>query len=516
MTQIYPILKLENAKAYEASVLGGDSARIAAAMQNAGTAIGRSLMADFLEIRPWPEAPSILVLAGKGLNTGDALIACGLLNASMPALRVDLFLTAPEDTINPIAGEALKTLCETMGDRLTTMSPGSELPSGPYDVCIDGLYGHGFKPPLQSEVADLLKAVNQSDGIALRVSIDLPSGVGNEADPASYVADITYIPGVAKAPCFDKSNAGFVGRVRFLEIDPFLNQPAPEGQETFVGSSSCYKKLNKFRSAQTDKRSFGHCLILAGSSQMPGAALMATMGCLQAGIGLVTTFAPATVATQIASRVPEAMWQPLPLTPEGGLDVETVRMVSKVSGRAQAMLIGPGLVLDRSTVFTICRVIRETPIPVVLDASALTQDIIAALLGRPLTAGPAIVTPHPGEFARMHGLKEIKDPVSELVRFSCKYRTVTILKGSPTYISDGNRLVAMPVGGPVLARGGSGDILSGMLTTLLAQNPDDPMGVAMAATSWHGAAGDALARDQGGIAVQTTHLLPFLSSTLRT
>jgi NAD(P)H-hydrate epimerase len=515
MSQIYPILTLEKARAYEESILQGDDGKTAAAMESAGRAVGRSLLEDFPEIRAWPACPRVLVLAGKGLNTGDALVACGVLDEALPDLVVELVLSSPEGDLNPLAGEALGRLKASMGERLQTISIGDGLPDRAFDVVIDGLYGHGFRPPLKAEVSGLLKAVNESKAFSLRVSVDLPSGIGNETDPGSFVADITYIPGVAKTPCFDNLNAPFVGRIRFLETDPFLEPQAPEGQVDFVGSPNAFKALNRIRATHTDKRDFGHCLILAGSSQMPGAALMATMGCLQAGAGLVTTFAPVTVATQIASRVPEAMWRPLPLTPDGGLDVETVRLVSKVANKAQAILIGPGLVLDKSTVFTLCRVIRETPVPVVLDASALTQDIIAAVLGRPLSSGPVIVTPHRGEFARMHGMMEIKNPIAELVRFSRKFRTVTVLKGSPTYISDGERLVAMPVGGPVLARGGAGDILSGMLTTLLAQNPRDPFGVAMAATSWHGAAGDALAREQGAISVQTTDLLPYLSTTLR-
>lgn len=517
MTQIFPILSIEAAQAYEASILGNDAARTAAAMDNAGRAIGRALLQDFPEFGEWPEAPRVLVLAGKGLNTGDALVACQVLNDSLPGLQVVLAQTAPGSEYNPIAVAALQRLQEAMGERLQAVPAAAfvEQEELAFDLVIDGLYGHGFRPPLAEAAARLLQAVNAHSAIALRVAVDLPSGLGAEADENAFLADITYVPGVAKAPCFDKANAAIVGRIRFLEMDPFLEQEAGADQVNFVGSPRSYKVLNKVRRAQTDKRDYGHCLILAGSSQMPGAALMATMGCLQAGAGLVTTLAPASVATQIASRVPEAMWRPLPLTMEGGIDVETVRIVAQAASKAQAMLIGPGLVLDRSTVFTLCRVVRETPLPLVLDASALTQDIVAAVLGRPLTSGPVIITPHPGEFARMHGIKDIRNPIDELMRFSQKYRTITVLKGSPTYISDGQKLIAMPVGGPVLARGGAGDILSGMLTSLLAQNPGNPLDVALQATSWHGAAGDCLARRRGAVAVHTTEMLPFLSDSLR-
>ncbi|MEX0331363.1 MAG: NAD(P)H-hydrate dehydratase [Puniceicoccaceae bacterium] len=517
MTQLYPILSIEAARAFESSILGDDAGKTAAAMENAGRAIGEALLKDFTEITTWPEAPRVLLLGGKGLNTGDALVACGVLNEAHPGLQAVLVQTVPSSEYSPIAAAALERLQAAMGERLQLVTSEAflEQAEAPFDVVIDGLYGHGFRPPLREEASALLQAVNDRTSIALRVAVDLPSGLGEAADENAFVTDITYVPGVAKAPCFDKANANLVGRIRFLEIDPFLEPKATDGHLEYVGSPRAYKVLNKARSAQTDKRDYGHCLILAGSSQMPGAALMATLGALNAGAGLVTTLAPATVATQIASRVPEAMWRPLPVTHDGGLDVETVRIVAQAASRAQVMLIGPGLVLDRATVFTICRVVRETHIPLVLDASALTQDIVAAVLGRPLSAGPVIITPHVGEFARMHGIKDIPNPIEEMVRFSQKYRTVTVLKGSPTYVSDGKKLIAMPVGGPVLARGGAGDILSGMLSSLLAQNPANPLEVALQAIAWHGAAGDCLARDRGVIAVHTTEMLPCLSESLR-
>jgi hydroxyethylthiazole kinase-like uncharacterized protein yjeF len=360
-----------------------------------------------------------------------------------------------------------------------------------------------------------LQHVNSRTDILLRIAIDLPSGLGEEVDENCFVADITYVPGVVKAPCFEQANRNKVGRVRFLEIEPFLDQPADDQQKEFIVSPNAHKSLNQLRPAHSDKRDYGHCLILAGSSQMPGAALMSSMAALQAGAGLVTTLTPSTVATQNAGTVPEAMWRPLPLTPDGGLDLETVRIVSVAAKKADAMLIGPGLVLDRTTVFALCRIIRETSLPLVLDASALTQDVVAAVIGRPLTSGPVILTPHLGEYHRIVGNKKDDVSATELMQFSQKYRATTVLKGSPTRISDGERHFIAPVGGPVLSRGGAGDILSGMMVALLAQNPEDPMSAAVQAITWHGAAADLLAQDSGAIAVRTTEMLSYLSSSLR-
>jgi hydroxyethylthiazole kinase-like uncharacterized protein yjeF len=517
MNQTYPIFAIESARSYEAGVLGGDEAKTTLAMTNAGEAIGAGILNDYLEVGEWPDRPELLVLAGKGLNAGDAFVACFYLWQRLPGQRVSIVLTEDKSCLNPLAAKALAQLSDSMGENLQTLSIEEYLQTEPctLDVVLDGIYGHGFHPPLQEAVAELLSHVNNRTDIHLRVAVDLPSGLCEDMTNEPFHADITYVPGVAKSPCFDDENKKWVGRIRFLEIEPFFDQRSTDDNCAHLVSPSSYRSLNRIRPAQSDKRDYGHCLVLSGSSQLPGASLMSGMGALQSGAGLVTILTPSTVSTQIAGALPEAMWRPLPVTMEGGLEVETVRITSRAATRANAILIGPGLVLDKSTLFVLCRVIREVHLPMVLDASALTQDVVAAVLGRPFSAGPVILTPHPGEFARMNGVKKMEIDDHTLINFSRKYRAVTVLKGSPTRICDGERVFHAPVGGPVLARGGAGDILAGIMTTLLAQSPDDPLSAAIQAVTWHGAAADSLARERGAIGVKTTEMLPHLAKVLR-
>ena len=242
---------------------------------------------------------------------------------------------------------------------------------------------------------------------------------------------------------------------------------------------------------------------------------MATQGALHAGIGLATVFTPGRFYHYIAGSVPEAMWCPVPLKADGTLDPDAVRSVSQYTDKATSLLIGPGLQMDRSTSFTICRIVRENPLPLVLDASALTQDVMAAILGRSLDAGPVVLTPHPGEYARILGPKEDTADPSILMSFCRKYRVIVVLKGHPTRVCDGHRIMSVCTGGPVLARGGSGDILAGMLMAQLGQNHESPLETVLSTVSWHGAAGDSLARQRGSVAVTTTDLLPHLSVALR-
>ena len=150
-----------------------------------------------------------------------------------------------------------------------------------------------------------------------------------------------------------------------------------------------------------------------------------------------------------------------------------------------------------------------------VDASALVPEIVETVVGRPASSGPVILTPHLGEFSRLSGLAPQAVTFDRLIEYSRKYRVTTVLKGNPTRISDGECCYIAPVGGPVLARGGAGDILAGMVTTLLAQSPEDPLSSAVNAVCWHGAAADLLARERGATAVRTTDLLGFLSDALR-
>jgi NAD(P)H-hydrate epimerase len=511
----YPILSIEAAREYEEKVLGKDPGCVSAAMNRAGRSIGESILGDYLEVRPWPPEPRVVILAGKGLNTGDALVATARLREDLPGLRARVLMTAPEEAWNPLARESLGRLREWMGPDLETVeASAADFGSAPdTDVVIDGLYGLGFKPPLREGARELLRAVNGNGSVRLRAAVDVPSGVGGEVDEDAFVADFTYIPGVAKAPVFAPENQSKVGRIRFLEMEPFLDQPAKA--PAFLAPPCLFREMNGLRPALSDKRSFGHCLLLGGSRDMPGAILMASRAALQAGAGLVTTLVPGGIAGHGAGGLPEAMWRSLPLRSGGQLDVGSVSVVAELARKAQALLIGPGLQMDKPTAFVVARIVRETRLPLVLDASALTQEILAAVLGRPLDAPPVVLTPHRGEFARLLGRGE--DPTDEaaLQRFCTRFRIAVVLKGTPNLLADGTSLIRIPSGGPVLARGGSGDILAGMLVTLLAQDPQQAGRAALRAVTWHGAAADALARERGQQAVRTTELLDYLAPVLR-
>jgi hydroxyethylthiazole kinase-like uncharacterized protein yjeF len=520
MNPFYPIFDLEAARSYETGVLGNSDEALSAALNEAGRAIGHAIPGCYGEYKPWPEQPRLLLLAGKGLNAADGVVAALELAERHGGLSITLVETEPEADWHPLLAKAVGAL-SGHGGVLSVSRRGidaflQEPGASAYDVILDGIYGMGFRGQMAAGPARLIEAINAETGGGIRIAIDLPSGLGAEgAHEPTFKADVTLVPGVVKAPLFHESATGYVGRIRFLELATFSGQTVPEGIEPIFGAPQAFKGLGRLRPAVSDKRDNGHVLIFAGSNQMPGAALMATLAALQSGAGLVTTFTPSNIVKELVGMAPEAMWRPLPLTMDGGIDVEAVKIVAQLAPRADAILIGPGLLLDKATLYTVCRIVRETPLPLVLDASVLTQDVMSAVLARTASGGPTVATPHEGEYLRMHGFRETSTEPEQMVDFCRRTRMTVVHKGVPTRIVNGDRHVLVPSGGPVLARGGSGDILAGILTTLLAQKPDDPLMAALQAVTWHGAAANALAEHHGATAVRTTDLLNYLGAVLR-
>ena len=229
---------------------------------------------------------------------------------------------------------------------------------------------------------------------------------------------------------------------------------------------------------------------------------MTVRAALRSGAGLVTAFVPETFVASYAARAPEAMWVGWPETPEGGLALEGFHLLRERFDRATALAMGPGCGREPETLALLRDVAAASPVPLVIDADALQPAIVGA------GAVPRVLTPHAGEYARISGGR----PLAEFCRST---KAVTLLKGSPSCISDGETEYTSCAGGPVLARGGSGDVLAGLVGGLLAQTPQAPLEAAVRAVAWQGRAADLLARAHGQVAVQTLCLLEQLAPALR-
>ncbi len=426
-------------------------------------------------------------------------------------------------TLRPLAKRALARLKSVAEQRVQVVAMERALaPDASYALCLDGIFGFQFHAPMDAATGALLKVVNAHPGIAFRAAVDLPSGVGETNASIAFRADFTYATGIVKRPVLASSVAKFVGRLRYLDLgffpvaggaDPGRTVASgnrarpgstPPATKERVLTSSILAPLTGLRSSQTDKRTFGHILIVGGSRRYPGAVMLAVRAALRSGAGLVTAFVPKALAPEYAAAHPEAMWVGCPETAKGGLALGALKLIKERLKRATALVIGPGASAEPAVLKTIRAIVRNTNIPLVLDADALRPEIVAELNDRAF-----VCTPHAGEFER------IAPKLFTRGKFTAPYG-VLVLKGPLTRVTDGKTTYYSPFGGPVLARGGSGDILAGLIGGLLAQQPGDPLLAAARGVVWHGRAADLLARAHGQVAVEISQILEQLGPGLHT
>ena len=480
-----PILSCAEARAFEAARFGGDEALEWPAMQRAGRALAAAVLRDFLEIGDFPPAGRVLVLAGKGHNAGDALLAAGELLKDFPGATVDVLFVFGERALRPWAARAWRELVQRGGERVRVVAEPTD--GRLYSLCLDGIFGFQFRPPVEPRVAAVIERIKAAS-IRFRAAVDLPSA-------ELFRADFTYATGIVKTPVLASANAG---RVRYLDLGFFEPTCVAPDALARVLTPALLAPLAALRASQSDKRTYGHVGLVGGSRDFPGAILMAALAALRSGAGLVTAFVPESLAAAFAARAPEVMWVGWPETPAGGLALEGNHLLQGRRARLDALVIGPGLGREAETLALVRDIVATSSVPVVLDADALQADIVGAGLAA------RVLTPHAGEWVRVAG--------------SVPDRAVVVLKGPVTRIQGGG--TGGPVyfslaGGPVLARGGSGDLLAGLIGGLLAQTPADPMLAAARGTLWHGLAADALARAHGQTSVMTTQVLDYLGPVLR-
>lgn len=497
----HPVLSCAEAKAWE-TVLLKDEASEWDAMQRAGRSLAAAIVQDYREIGGMPDDARILVLAGKGHNGGDALLAARVLLQAHPHASVVVILCFGAETLRPLAGRSLDWLLRDAAGRVEVWAAEKALaPDQRYALCLDGVFGFQFRAPMDGATTSLLSAVNEHRGLRFRAAVDLPSGVGETNAAKLFRADFTYATGIMKKPVLSARVTTSVGRLRYLDLGYFAGgEPGISAER--VLTPDVLAPLTRLRPSQTDKRTFGHLFVVGGSRSYPGAVVLAVRAALRSGVGLVTAFVPEKLVPEYAARHPEAMWVGCPETAAGGLAAGSAALIRERLPRASAFLIGPGLGAESETIGWVAQLAGNSPVPLVLDADALRAEVMAGIADKAF-----VCTPHAGEFQRIAPRLIVDDKLVAA-------RGVLVLKGPMTRVTDGKVIYHSPFGGPVLARGGSGDILAGLIGGLLAQNPSDPLLAACRGTVWHGRAADLLARTRGQVAVELSEILEQLGPAL--
>jgi NAD(P)H-hydrate epimerase len=486
-----PVLSCAEAAAAEAAWIAGDARRswelmILAAAQLAVRSAG-------LLRRP---ARRVLVLAGKGNNGADAILAASVFADAGAEVTVVFAHGSPK------AGQPA-TVWRRFGKgmRVAAAATLPRLARRRFCLILDGVLGQGFRGKLPADLARFLRATDALQG--LRVAVDLPSGLGDDARGPAFRADVTFSLGCLKRPLLAPGARRFVGRLRVLDLGlPF----APSAES--CATDEALAPLRRPRDAATEKRRQGRLLIVGGSDGFPGAVLMNTLAALRSGAGLVTTALPRTLVSRAAPAIPEAMWRGLATDRRGALALAAFRRLAPALTAKDALLAGSGM--GPAAEGFLRRLVKAYAGALVLDADALRPAIVAAAR----RTAPLVLLPHAGEFRRLAGHAM---NLATGRAYARAHGAIVVLKGPVTCVTDGRRAVHLPFGGPVLARGGSGDLLAGIVASVLARRATlglDPFEAVVTAAVWHGRAADLLGDSLGEEAVRTTDLLAGLSPAL--
>jgi ADP-dependent NAD(P)H-hydrate dehydratase / NAD(P)H-hydrate epimerase len=484
-------------------------------MENAGRGATRVFVEHF---EPPPNS-RIFFLCGRGNNGGDGYVMARYLHQK--GFRVSVFVLSE---CQKIIGDALINLkiIQRMGlDVKEVADPkrwaGCRGFFEDADFIVDGILGTGLNSTVRGFYQQVIEDVNAS--LKPVMSVDIPSGLHADTGAVMGVAvraDVTATFGFPKVGQLLFPGAGLVGRL--IRIDIGIPGDAADRVPARYGLLEVRDMIEFLPVEKPDvhKGSRGHLLVIAGSTGKTGAAALACLAALRAGAGLVTLGIPRSLNPILESKLTEAMTHPLPETEAGTFSLEAEEEILRLLQGKNAMVLGPGLSTHEDTVLLVRRLVSRCPVPIVVDAdglNALAGDLTPLRSGR----GQAILTPHPGEMARLTGLRNSEvqaDRVGLASRFARDHGCHLVLKGARSIIArpDG-RIHVNPTGNPGLASGGSGDVLTGMLGGFLARGLS-PEKAAMCGVYLHGLSADLLAEETGQAGILAGDLIEVIPSLM--
>lgn len=434
----------------------------------------------------------VVAFAGPGNNGGDAFAACAQL------------LETRDDATCVIYAQPVQSASEAREDAESrARAVGVCVRAFPQDydeavkalqgaTCVlDALFGTGARLPVPEPYASAITAMNA--GGAPVLAVDIPSGIDALSGAAERAVRATVTvtlgalkPGLLLDPARDRVGALYLADIG-IPVAILQQQQA----EFAALDEPAFLDLLPVRGSGADKRGAGAPLIIAGSRQFPGAAVLCARAAARAGAGYVTVAAPQTCAPQLRAHLIEQV------VTEISDDAPVERVVEQLletAGHCSSVGIGPGLGLDARTGEIVRGFLGKTTLPFVADASALFH--LAKHLDL-LASDRAVITPHAGEFARLSGKGTVAqgERVARLREFVDRTHWVTLLKGRTTLVYDGHTMHLNTTGTSALATAGTGDVLTGMIATLLSQGLS-PVDAARAGAHWHGLAGEYCARDR--------------------
>ena len=480
-------------------------------MENAGTAV-----AEFV-VSQYPSAERIGVICGKGNNGGDGFVAARKLKAAGREVRVVLLAEPAElrgDAAEMFARLPVAPVIVRNGEELKREDARAVFES---EVLLDAILGTGFRPPVSGLYAEAIRLLNASS--APVVAVDIPSGadadVMGEQTGAVARADAV-VTFTAPRP------AHIFGR---LTDGPTLIAPIGSPDDAIVSSLQLnliapheIAPLIGPRPLAANKGSFGHVLVIGGSVGKAGSVAMAGMAALRTGAGLSTVATPKSVLATVAGFHPEVMTEPLDETDAGTISTRASERLDALMKGMTVLAVGPGISRNPETSEFVRSLVVKTKTPLVLDADGLNafEDRADELNGKGRTL---VITPHPGEMARLTGLTITavqRDRINVARTFAREHELIVVLKGHRTLIAQPDGTIWVnATGNPGMATGGTGDILTGMVAGLIAQNPERIAEAVIAAVHLHGLAGDVARESMGEHSLVATDLVKALPEAFR-
>ena len=487
-------------------------------MENAGKAVAE----EAKKILGTINQRRVLILIGPGNNGGDGLVAARHLHDWGAKVSLYLFGQRPQDDPNlKLVQERGIDCIEAAQDK--NLSRFDKLLASAGAV-IDALFGTGKSRPLGGIFRQALGRVNKAKkrqpGLCL-IALDLPSGLNADSgavDPACLYVDNTITLGFPKPGLFNSPGAGRAGKVTVADIGipPHLAEAVTE--ELIAGEWA--KSVLPERPLQANKGSFGRVLVVAGSINYIGAAYLACSGAMRAGAGLVTLATAASLQPVLASKLTEVTYLPLPESQPGIISPEAASLIHQELDNYNVLLMGCGLGQSQSAIrfikSTLFRAKSALP-SLVLDADALNTLAKIPNWWQQLT-GDAILTPHPGEMARLAGVSvdEVQsDRVGMAKKVALEWHKTVVLKGAYTVIAAPNGQARInPAANPGLASAGTGDVLVGVIAGLLAQGLS-LFDAAACGVFLHSEAGEMVRARLGDAGMIASDLLPVLPLVIK-
>ncbi len=476
-------------------------------MNRAGKAVAETVSSQI------PFGP-VAVVVGSGNNGGDGWVAAGTLAQGGRDVRV-------YSVVDPavLQGDAARAAAEAIEAGVPfEVLPEQGAPDGRFDgyaVVVDALLGIGLRGELRPAITSAVEAINSSG--AHVISVDLPTGVHCDTGVvlgSAVEADATVTFGAPKVGLVLQPGASVAGDVVVVDIGIGLDVGEVAGLPE-LWSPSEYGGLLPVPSPNAHKNVRGRVLIVAGSGAFPGAAMLAAMGAQRMGAGYVTVAVPESVAPIVQSRLTSAVVMGLPEHPSKTFASRVTDVVLDLSREFDAVVIGPGMTVAHGAVLVTRNLVSSLKVPLVLDADGLNAMVDAADSIRS-RKGRTVITPHPGELARLLDIAP-----SEVQSDRLKYGAMLagpdlacVLKGAATVISGEGRQILNRTGNPGLATAGTGDVLAGMTGALLAQGLA-PLAAGALAAWVHGRAGDHAAQEMTQVSMIAEDVPAYVPLAIR-